>query len=96
MKDAVAKRNGVFCSQFSVCQAVKPPSDEGGVSPQGETEGEKQKRNILSPSLLLRKIQPPQQRGPFLSINSALHPNPFLRCVQILVTYCIFPGGMVN
>ena len=42
----------------------KPPSDEGGGCPEGRRK-ERKNQIILSPSLLLRKIQPPRQRGPW-------------------------------
>ena len=42
----------------------KPPSDEGGGCPEGRRR-ERKNQIILSPSLLLRKIQPPRQRGPW-------------------------------
>jgi len=47
-----------------------PPSDEGGGFAAGEDGGRETRReNILSPSLLLRKSQPPRQRGPRKAAN---------------------------
>ena len=52
---------------FSYAQSRRsglPPSEEGGGFAVGEAGGRETRREILSPSLLLCKSQPPRQRGP--------------------------------
>ena len=61
----------------------KAPSDEGaGKNLRFLTEGEIQRQHFLSPSLLLRKIQPPRHTRPQAGVQSATGRSPALSAAE--------------